>query len=72
MEKLAVSVTEAAKLISVSKSTAYSLVEQNIIPCVRIGEKRIIVPVKALQLWLERQSQGGKVNNTEAKSEVVK
>ena len=55
MEKLAISVVEAAKLTSLSKSTVYSLVEQGIIPAVRVGEKRIIIPVKFLQLWLEQQ-----------------
>lgn len=60
MEKLAVSVVEAAKLISVSKSTVYALIEQKIIPAVRVGEKRIIVPVKLLKEWLERQSEATK------------
>ena len=57
MERLAVSVTEAAKALGISKSTAYSLVEQKILPCVRIGEKRIIIPVKALEEWLQAQSE---------------
>jgi len=56
MEKLAVSVTEAARLLSVSKSTAYALIEQGLLPAVRVGEKRLIVPVKALEDWLEKQS----------------
>ncbi|MFC1902350.1 helix-turn-helix domain-containing protein [Chloroflexota bacterium] len=57
MEKLAVSVVEAARLISVSKSTAYALIEQGHLPAVRVGEKRLIVPVKALEAWLEKQSE---------------
>ena len=72
MEKLAVSVVEAARLISVSKSTAYALIEQGLLPAVRVGEKRLIVPVKSLQAWLEQQCQNENVNNPEAKSEAVK
>ncbi len=55
MDKLAISVTEAAKLLSISKSTAYSLCEQGILPCMRVGKKRIIVPVAALHEWLQRK-----------------
>lgn len=72
MEKLAVSVVEAAKLVSVSKSTMYSLVEQKVISAVRVGEKRIIIPVKSIQLWLEQQCQSGNTSNPEAKNEVTK
>ena len=60
MEQLAVSVVEAARLLSVSKSTCYSLIEQGVIPAVRLGEKRIIVPLKALEAWLEAQSEARK------------
>ena len=59
VEKLAVSVVEAARLISVSKSTAYALIEQGILPCVRIGEKRIVIPLRQLQEWINQQAQGG-------------
>lgn len=59
MEKLAISVVEAAKLISVSKSTMYALIEQKQIPAVHVGGKRIIIPVKALQEWLSQRTQGG-------------
>jgi len=58
VEKLAVSVVEAAKLISVSKSTAYALIEQGRLPAIRVGEKRIIVPVKSLEHWLEQGITG--------------
>lgn len=60
MEKLAVSVSEAAKLISVSKSTCYQMCEQGRLPAIRITEKRLIIPVKALQEWLDKQSEAAK------------
>ncbi len=59
MEKLAVSVVEAAKALGLSKSTTYSLIEQGVIPAVRVGKKRLIVPVRQLAEWLNRQAQGG-------------
>ena len=63
MEKLAVSVAEAARLISVSKSTVYAMIEQGRLPVVRITAKRLIVPLKALETWLEieRGSTNGSV-----------
>ena len=54
MDKLAISVPEAAKLLSISKSTAYSLCEQGILPAIRCGQKRLIVPVRALEQFLEQ------------------
>ncbi len=57
--KLAVSVCEAAELIGVGKTTVYSLIEQKKFPYVRIGDKRIIVPVAGLQEWLKKQSGAG-------------
>jgi len=59
VEKLAVSVVEAARLISVSKSTAYALIEQELLPHVHITEKRIIVPVRELEGWLQARVKGG-------------
>lgn len=57
MEKLAYSITECAKLLSLSKSTCYALAEQGRLPTIRITEKRLIVPAKALEEWL---SNGGR------------
>lgn len=52
---MAVSVTEAAGMVGISKSTAYSLVERGELPAVRITEKRLIIPVKALEEWLNKK-----------------
>lgn len=57
VEKLAVSVTEAARLISVSKSTCYALIEQGRLPAVYIG-KRKIIPVSELERWLIEHTHG--------------
>ena len=59
MERLAVSVSEAARLLSISKSTFYRLVQEGKAPAIRVTEKRLIVPVAALQAWLQAQREGG-------------
>ncbi len=41
-------VSEAAKFLSFSRSTTYELIEQGVIPSLRLG-KSIRVPVDALQ-----------------------
>lgn len=56
MEKLAVSVVEAAKLLSISKSLAYGLIEEKRLPALRISEKRLIVPMAALREFIEGKS----------------
>jgi len=55
MEQLAVNVATAAKMLSLSRSACYSLIEQGILPAVRIGDKRLIVPVESLRLWIQQQ-----------------
>lgn len=57
MDKLAVSVAEAARMVSLSKSTYYQLVEEGRAPAIRITSKRLIVPVAELQAWLTAKSE---------------
>ena len=65
MEKLAVSVTEAARLTSLSKSMVYALIERGLFPFARVGEKRIIIPVRSLQSWIEKQHEVGKYHDSD-------
>ena len=51
--KLALSVAEMAETLGISRTTAYELVNREDFPSMRIGQ-RIIVPVDALDRWLER------------------
>ncbi|MGA9049011.1 MAG: helix-turn-helix domain-containing protein [Dehalococcoidia bacterium] len=51
-ERLVFSVHEAAKLMGISKGTAYSLVQTGQIPCIRWG-KRMLIPRVALMKMLE-------------------
>ncbi len=50
-EKLAYSLTEAAELLGVSRSTLHRAVRAGAVPHVRIG-RRIVIPAKALEDWL--------------------
>ena len=51
MERLTVTVPEAAQLLGVSRMTAYSAVREGSIPSVRIG-RRLLVPRAALERLL--------------------
>ena len=55
-EKLAYSVTELAKVLNIGRNNAYDLVQRADFPAIRLSERRIIVPVDGLKLWLERQT----------------
>lgn len=52
-DKRALSVTEMVETLGISRTTAYELVNRENFPSMRIGQ-RIIVPVDALDRWLER------------------
>jgi excisionase family DNA binding protein len=51
-ERLTLTVDEAAELLGVSRSTAYSLVRQGELPSLRLG-RRIVVPVRRLLALLD-------------------
>ena len=50
-KKLAYSLTEAAELLGVGKSTLHRAIRAGLVPHVRIG-RRIVIPAKALDEWL--------------------
>ena len=50
--RLTITVDEAAELLGVSRSTAYSLVRQGQLPSLRLG-RRIVVPVRRLLAVLD-------------------
>ena len=51
MERLTITVPEAAQLLGVSRMTAYTAVREGSIPSVRIG-RRLLVPRAALERFL--------------------
>lgn len=58
MEKLTLSVAEAAKVIGVSRARMYQLVKIKGFPCVQIG-KRLLVSAKGLERWVEERATEG-------------
>ena len=56
MEKKAVSVTEAARMLGIGRNLAYEAVERKEIPTIRIGG-RILVPLAALEKLLEAKAE---------------
>ena len=56
-EKLTLSVEEMGELLGVSRLVAYNLVHRADFPTLRIG-KRILVPKKQLEAWMDRQVNG--------------
>lgn len=57
LDKIAVSVTEAAELLGVSRTTMYALARQDDFPCVMVGH-RMLIPLKGLHEWMDKNSKG--------------
>lgn len=61
MEKLTMSVAEAAKVVGISVSNMYALVKTTGFPTIQVG-KRLLVSVPGLMRWLDAQAQKGYQN----------
>lgn len=68
MEKLTLSIPEAAKVLGVSKTFMYRIAKNKSFPTIAVG-KRILVPAKGLERWIEEQAQEG--CNPHSKSKEV-
>ena len=55
-EKLVLNVAELAAELGISKPTAYELIKREGFPAVKVSERRTIIPVEALKLWLVENS----------------
>ena len=62
MEKMCLSVTEAAEVLGISRSRAYELVREGWIPSVKCG-RRILIPCHALQKRLDELTAGSEDQN---------
>jgi excisionase family DNA binding protein len=60
IERLTLRVEEAAKMIGISRNTAYELVKQGKIPSLRFG-RRIVVPRHRLEEILEGDNYSSKL-----------
>lgn len=58
MEHITVSVTEAAKLLGVSKPTVYKLMEGQGLPHIKLN-RRTVIPVDRLREWV---NHGGDIH----------
>jgi len=58
-DRLVYSIPEAAHALHCSKSLVYDLVKADKIPHVHLSEKRVVIPVAVLELYLKEQSNGG-------------
>ena len=54
--KMTVSVEEMAEMLGISRSVAYQLIKERDFPVVRVSERRLIIPVKSLEKWLEERA----------------
>ncbi|MCP3686539.1 MAG: helix-turn-helix domain-containing protein [bacterium] len=54
MEKLLIKPLEAAKMLSIGKTTIYELLSEGTIPSIHIG-RSIRIPKKALEEWIEKE-----------------
>ena len=51
-EKLVCTIAEAAEMLSISTATAYTLANTGRLPAIRISDRRLIIPRKALESLL--------------------
>ena len=58
MEKLVLSVPEAAKVLGISAPKAYELAKTKGFPTITVG-KRLLVSTKGLERWVEEQAKIG-------------
>lgn len=58
-ERLALRVEEAAALLEISRSQAYALIAEGVLPHVRVGNA-IRVPRRELEAWLEASTVRGR------------
>jgi len=59
-ERLTMTVEEAGNALGISRATAYMLVNTGRLPAIRISDRRIIIPRKAIaDLLASASKQGG-------------
>ncbi len=52
-ERLTMTIEEAGEALGISRATAYMLAKTGGIPVIRLGERRLVVPRRALEKMLE-------------------
>lgn len=59
-ERLVYSIPEAAHALHCSKSLVYDLVKADKLPHVHLSEKRVVIPIIALEKYLSSEQRVGK------------
>lgn len=54
-EKLAFSISEAARVVGVSRPTMYQWMNKPDFPCLRVGGV-VRIPVRAFEIWINEQA----------------
>lgn len=54
---IAVSVADAARLVGISETTYRRLALAGLVPHVRMGSRRVVVPVAALEEWMAAEAK---------------
>ena len=57
--KATITVTEAAKRLGIGRNQAYGAAARGEIPVIRIGKKRLLVPLAAFERMLRGEPLGG-------------
>lgn len=58
-KKLALNVNELAQALGISRAAAYDLTRREGFPALIVSERRIIIPIAALEAWLEKTAAEG-------------
>ena len=56
LERKALTANELAQYLGIGRNRAYQLTRTQGFPAVRISQRRIIIPVRELEKWLEEQA----------------
>ena len=56
MEKLTLNVSELSQVLGIGMNAAYRLCLQDGFPAVKIGDRRWIISIEGLKVWLEKQA----------------
>jgi excisionase family DNA binding protein len=52
-KRFCITVTEAVAMLGISRNFEYKLVKEGQLPVIRFGEKRLVIPIAALEKMLE-------------------
>jgi len=52
LERKVYTVPEVARIIGVCSKLAYQMVTAGKLPCIRISDKKVVIPKDALEKWL--------------------